>query len=149
MNRRSVLSTAALLPFLAPAVLAQSGDALPPMSTITFPPGSKTATVSGHLSPGGRFPYYVAAKAGQTLSVSANSGTVTITFQVFRPDTVLSRGADGMAQARGRTLPDAGPTDNARAWIGAIPQDGNYLILIAMAPGTGTPAPYTLTVALQ
>ena len=50
----------------------------------------------------------------------------------------------------GGTLPDAGPTDNATAWIGAIPRDGNYLILAAMRPGPAAPpSPYNLTVSLQ
>lgn len=148
MNRRVVLFFA-FVPFLSPPVRAQSAEPLPPMSTITFAPGTRTSDVKGHLSPGGRFPYYVAAKAGQTLTVSASSSAGTVTFQVFHPDATLTRAPDGMALVRGRTLPDAGPTDDARAWIGAIPKDGNYLILVGMAVSARAPAPYTLTVALQ
>ncbi|MFZ5782352.1 MAG: hypothetical protein ACOY4R_19310 [Pseudomonadota bacterium] len=119
------------------------------MSTITFAPGARTSVVKGHLSPGGRFPYYVAAKAGQTMTVTAASGAGTVTFQVFGPDAVLARARDGMALVHGRTLPDAGPTDDARAWIGAIPRDGNYLILVGMAANASAAGPYTLEVALQ
>ncbi len=38
-------------------------------------------------------------------------------------------------------MPD--PADNATAWIGAIPRDGNYLILVTMRPAAAaTPSPY-------
>jgi hypothetical protein len=50
----------------------------------------------------------------------------------------------------GKTLPDAGPNDNAQAWVGAIPRDGKYLITVgAGASGPAAPTPYSLTVSLQ
>jgi len=50
----------------------------------------------------------------------------------------------------GKTLPDAGPNDNAQAWVGAIPCDGKYLITLgAGASGPAAPTPYSLTVSLQ
>ena len=67
------------------------------------------------------------------------------------PDTVVARAADGSPLIQGRTLPNAGPNDNAQAWIGAIPRDGNYLITVGAADTGGPVAltPYTLAVSLQ
>jgi hypothetical protein len=120
------------------------------MTTVTFPPGSSTSTLAGQLAPGGRTVYYVQAKAGQTLMVSVMPVATGVSFQVFKADASLAKGSDGLPVVSGGTLPDAGPTDNATAWIGAIPRDGNYLILAAMRPGpAGPPSPYNLTVSLQ
>ena len=83
------------------------------------------------------------------MNVSIAPAASGATFQVFHSDATLEKGADGMAIVKGRTLPDAGPSDNAKAWIGAIPRDGNYLVLVTMGPGAAAPAPYSLTVSLQ
>ena len=73
-----------------------------------------------------------------------------IAFQVYTPETSVARAADGSPLISGRTLPDAGPNDNAQAWVGAIPRDGNYLITVGAGPsGPPAPTPYSLTVSLQ
>ncbi len=144
--KRRVLLALASLPLFTGIAFGQV-NTLPPMTAITFAPGSSTSTVTGEAAPGGRNVYYVAAKAGQSLTVTVGSGPVT--FQVFRADATLAKGADGLPVVTGRTLPDAGPSDNAKAWIGAIPQDGNYLILVGQPAGAPMPAPYSLSVALQ
>jgi hypothetical protein len=150
MQRRLIASLLACSALFAGSALAQAVVTLPPMSAITFAPGSTTSTTAGQIAPGGRNVYYVLAKAGQTLSVSVSSTAASITFQVYPPDATLAKGADGVALVTGRALPDAGPSDNAKAWIGAIPRDGNYLIVVAMSAGGGSvPAPYNLAVSLQ
>jgi len=147
MKRRLVLLALSLLPPFAGPALAQSVNTLPATSTITFPPGSNSSVVTGQIAPGGRAVYFVTAKAGQTLMVSVASAAAAVAFQVFKPNTTLASGADGTPLITGSTLPDAGPSDNAKAWIGAIPQDGSYLIAVG---GSGSaPAPYSLTVSLQ
>lgn len=150
MRRRIAAPVLALLPLFAGSAFAQAVVTLPPMSTITFAPGSTVSTVAGQMAPGGRNVYYVPAKAGQTMSVSVSSAASGITFQVYRPDTTVAKGADGQTLVTGPTLPDAGPNDNAKAWIGALPRDGNYLVLVGTS-GSGVPAPtpYTLVVSLQ
>lgn len=128
--------------------LSASGQptSLPPMSTITFAPGTSTTTVSGHAQPGGRTLYYVAAQAGQTMTVSLNPAA-GLAFQVYRPETTIARAADGSPLITGRTLPDAGSADNAQAWMGALPSSGNYLITVGPTGATG--ALFSLTVTLQ
>lgn len=154
MKRRDALLAFALMAMSAPPLQAQSVDTLPPVTTVTFGAGANSSTVPGQLAAGGRAVYYVAAKAGQNMNVSIAPATSGATFQVFHSEATLEKGADGMAIVQGRTLPDAGPNDKAKAWIGAIPRDGNYLILVTMAsatPGSAAPAtmPYNLTVSLQ
>lgn len=152
--KRPVLALALSLALLSPVIGSAFGQpvvTLPPFSTVTFAPGSTTATVTGQVAAGGRALYYVPAKAGQTLSVSIASPAAGPTFQVFSAEATLAKGADGSPAINGRTLPDAGPGDNAKAWIGAIPRDGNYLVVV-VAPAVGSPTvptPYALTVALQ
>jgi len=148
MKRRLVLiALSPLAPFAGSAV-AQSVNSLPATSTITFPPGSNSSVVTGQVAPGNRAVYFVTAKAGQTLMVSVTAAAA-VAFQVFKPNTTLANGADGTPVITGPTLPDAGPSDNAKAWIGAIPQDGSYLIAVGLVGGGSAPAPFSLTVSLQ
>ena len=150
MIRRRVLFALPALAFASAGAFAQPVNTLPGMTTVTFPPGSNSSTLAGQLGPGGRNVYYVQAKAGQTLMVSVMPVATGISFQVFKADASLAKGADGLPVVTGGTLPDAGPTDNATAWIGAIPVNGNYLILVAMRiAAAATPGPYNLTVSLK
>jgi hypothetical protein len=150
MIHRRVLVALALLSPASGRAIAQPVNTLPGTTTVIFPPGSNTSTLAGQLAPGGRNVYYVQAKAGQTLMVSVMPVATGVSFQVFKADAGLAKGADGLPVVTGGTLPDAGPTDNATAWIGAIPRDGNYLILVAMRPAAAaTPSPYNLTVSLR
>jgi hypothetical protein len=147
MKYLSALIALVLLPL---AALAQGVTTLPPMSVITFNPGSNTSTKNGQMVPGGRDLFYVQAKAGQTMNVSVSSAAAPIAFQVYNPDTTVARAADGSPLITGKTLPDAGPNDNAQAWVGAIPRDGKYLITVGAGPsGPLAPTPYSLTVSLQ
>jgi hypothetical protein len=146
MKYLSALVALILLPL---AALGQGVTTLPPMSVITFNPGSNTSTKNGQMVPGGRDLYYVQAKAGQTMNISV-SPAAAIAFQVYNPDATVTRAADGSPLITGKTLPDAGPNDNAQAWVGAIPRDGKYLITVGAGPsGPAAPTPYNLTVSLQ
>lgn len=150
MIRRRVLFALPVLSLASARAFAQPVNTLPGMIVVTFAPGSNASTLAGQLAPGGRAVYYVQAKAGQTLMVSVMPVATGVSFQVFKADASLAKGADGLPVVAGGTLPDAGPTDNATAWIGAIPRDGNYLILVTMRPATAAaPSPYNLTVSLK
>jgi hypothetical protein len=149
MNRRPALLSLLLLPLFAGSALAQPVTNLLASTTVTFAPGTNSAALSGQLAPAGRALYFVQAKAGQTLMVSIAPPAPGLAFQVFRPDSTLAKGTDGMAVVTGATLPDAGPNDKATAWIGAIPRDGNYIVLVGMAAGAAPPAPYSLTMSLK
>jgi hypothetical protein len=143
------LSALVALVVLPLAALAQGVTTLPPMTVITFNPGSNTSTMNGQMVLGGRDLYYAQAKAGQTMNVSVSSAA-PIAFQVYNPDATVARAADGSPLITGKTLPDAGPNDNAQAWVGAIPRDGKYLITVGAGPsGPVVPTAYSLTVSVQ
>ena len=150
MISRRVFFALPVVSFASTRAFAEAVNPLPGMTTITFAPGSNTSTLAGQLAPGGRNVYYVQAKAGQSLMVSVMPVATGVSFQVFKSDATLANGADGLPVVSGDTLPDAGPSSNATAWMGAIPRDGNYLILATMRPGPAAPpSAYNLTVSLQ
>jgi len=99
MKYLSALAALVLLPL---AAFAQAVTTLPPMSVITFNPGSNTSTKNGQMVPGGRDLYYVQAKAGQTMNVSVSSAA-PIAFQVYNPDATVARAADGSPLITGKT----------------------------------------------
>ena len=106
MKRPAALLVLLLSPFAGYPASTQPVVTLPPVSTITFTPGSIVTTTNGRLTPGGRDLYYVAAKAGQTLLVSvAAEGNVT--FQVYPPETTLAKAADGRPLITGKALYDS------------------------------------------
>ena len=132
---------------LASLSFAQSAGA-PAPSTIIFPPGSTLTTVTGQVVLGGSDLHYVAAKAGQTLLVSIVAEE-DVSFLVYAPDASPAKTADGKTAIRGRTLPDAGPDDHAKAWVGAISRSGTYLIAVTMAEAGAVLSDFSLTVSLQ
>ena len=147
MRSLALRSIALLLAQFAGSALGQPASA-PPISTITFAPGSKLTTVQGEVALGGSELYAIAARAGQTMLVSiAAEGDVS--FLVYAPGASATKSADGRLALRGETLPDAGPDDNAKAWVGTISRSGSYLIAVAMGEGGGVLSDYNLTVSLQ
>jgi hypothetical protein len=151
MKCRPALLVLSLLALASTSSLAgaQALNNLPAMTVVTIP-GSGAATLAGELPPGGRALYTVQAKAGQTLMVSVMPVATGLSFQVFATEASVARGGDGLPLVTGRTLPDAGPADNAQAWIGAIPGDGSYLVLLARQPASTHPVPaYNLTFSLR
>ena len=151
MNRRSAVFALPLVAALSVHRLAsaQPVQNLPEMRTVTFAGASRATTLAGELPAGGKALYTVQAKAGQTLMVSVMPVSTGLAFQVFRADASVARAADGQPLVSGGTLPDAGPNDQAQAWVGAIPRDGTYFVLLARAPASAGPAAYNLTFSLK
>lgn len=151
MNRRLSLFALPLLAslFLSSLAPAQPVENLPAMKPVALS-STRSTTLAGELPPGGKALYTVQAKAGQTLMVSVMPVSTGLTFQVFRTDAAVARAADGQPLVTGATLPDAGPADQARAWIGALPRDGVYYVLLARdAAAAPAPSAYNLTFGLQ
>ena len=118
------------------AALPASGQQAPNIPILQVPPGPAGATVTGQAGSANPALYYVAGTYGQTLSVSVTSAGNNASFQVYHPDTTVARGANGQPVIAGRTLPDAGASDNAAAWIGSLPGPGNYLIVVGAKSGS-------------
>jgi hypothetical protein len=138
---------ALLLAQLAGSAFGQSGSV--PTSTVTFPAGSTLTTVNGQVALGGSELYYVAAKAGQTMLVSVAAPEGDVSFLVYAPGASTAKAADGKTVIRGPTLPDAGPDDHAKAWVGTLPRSGNYLIAVTMVETGPVLGDYSLTISLQ
>jgi len=141
-------AVALLLAQLAGSALGQSGS-VPPPTPITFLAGSTLTTVTGQVVLGGSDLYYVAAKAGQTMLVSIAAAEGDISFLVYAPNASIAKAADGKSVIRGTTMPDAGPNEHAKAWVGTIPRSGNYLIAVTMDETGPVFGDYNLTISLQ
>lgn len=134
---------ALLLPLAAPPA---GGQQAPNIAIIQVPPGPGGATVNGQAGSANPALYYVAGTYGQTLSASVTSAGNNASFRIYHPDATVALGANGQPVITGRTLPDAGASDNAVAWIGALPGPGNYLIVVGARSGSAT---FSLTATLQ
>jgi hypothetical protein len=144
--------TALLLAGLAGLSVAPVlGQSAAPALTIpvTFPPGSALTTLNGQLALGSSDLYLVTAKSGQTLLVSVATPDGDVSFEVYAPGASATKSADGKTGVRGKTLPDAGSDDHAKAWVGAISRSGNYLIAVTLGETGPVLTDYSLTISLQ
>lgn len=135
-----------LLPLAALPAVAQQSTPAANIAVLEVPPGPGGATVTGQLSGAQRHLYYVSGTYGQTLTVSVTAAGNNAAFQIYRPDTTVALGSNGLPLIGGQTLPDAGAGDNAAAWIGSLPGPGRYLIAVGARSGS---ADYRLTVTLK
>jgi hypothetical protein len=100
---------------------------------IQFARGSSSATVTGSVIRGERDRYYLGANKGQTMSVKISSEEDNAVFQVYLP---------GEQDA----LPGAGEGEDAKEWLGELPRDAEYVIVVG---GTRGNASYTLKVSIE
>lgn len=139
---RSVLALLALLlPFI---ILPARSQPLPDIPAIEV--GPEGGKVTGKLAPGGRNLYYVSAQSLQALAITLTSAGNIAVFQVYGPGAQVTSGSQGIPVITGTTLTDAGTTDASMAWMGVVPQSGQYLVVV---DSKGGPTAYTLTVQLQ
>ncbi len=128
---RSFLALAAmtvmalLVPVGLPSALAGA------TADIRVIPGAAGSLSTGSVLRGQRDVYRLAAPAGQTLKVEIVSVEENAVFQIYLP----GKG--------GRTMPGAGPMDDATTWKGQLPVAGTYRIVVG---GTRGNAEYTLRV---
>ena len=140
MKRRFTL-IALLCLAIAPAAAQQVQ--LPYIPTVQVPPGSSGTQLNGQLKDGAQALYYVSGTAGQTMSVSVSSPGNVAVFIIYEPGTYVRPGPN----IRGKTIKDAGPSDGAAAWVGALPKTGPYLLVVANRGGI--PGPYNLAITMQ
>lgn len=95
------------------------------LSLITCSKGNGTHSVSGSVIRGERARHTVKAKGGQTLDVKVTSDEDNAVFQIYLP------GEKG-------TLPGAGEMDDATQWSGAVPTEGEYVIVVGPTRGNAT-----------
>ncbi|QHB71059.1 g-type lysozyme inhibitor [Stenotrophomonas sp. 364] len=132
---RSILLTAllALVPTLAGA--ADKVTTTP----VQFAKGTSSATLRGTVAGYDTVRYTVAARAGQTMTVTLG-GSANANLNVYAP---------GVVPGQGEAL---GSTDETRRWTGTLPASGTYVVQVYQMRAQarrGEKAPHTLTVAIH
>ncbi|HAI48346.1 MAG TPA: g-type lysozyme inhibitor [Stenotrophomonas sp.] len=122
---------------LSPA-LAGAADKVT-TTPVQFAKGASSATLHGTLAGYDTVRYTVAARAGQTMTVTLG-GSANASFNVFAP---------GVVPGEGQAL---GSSDEKRRWTGALPASGTYVVQVYQMRAQarrGEKAPHTLTVAIR
>lgn len=133
MRARFFLITMVLATFIAGSSIAEEMA-----KEIKFPKGSSGTTIDGSVIRGDRDIYYLAAKAGQKMTVSISSIEKNAVFQIYQPGTSITKDQDGIIDLNGKSLPGAGEGDDAMQWKGALPATGKYLIVVGGTRGNTT-----------
>jgi hypothetical protein len=124
---------------LTPA-LATAADKVT-TTPVHFAKGASSATLRGTLSGYDTVRYTVAARAGQTMTVTVGgSANANANFNVFAP---------GVVPGQGEAL---GSNDEKRRWSGTLPASGTYVVQVYQMRAQarrGEKAPHTLTVAVR
>lgn len=132
---RSILLTALLA--LAPT-LAGAADKVT-TTPVQFAKGTSSATLRGTVAGYDTVRYTVAARAGQTMTVTLG-GSANANLSVYAP---------GVVPGQGEAL---GSTDETRRWTGPLPASGTYVVQVYQMRAQarrGEKAPHTLTVAIH
>lgn len=110
--------------------------------TLRFPPGSSGTTVAGAVIRGEFACYALGARAGQRLEASLASAEGNAAFQIYAPGWRLVPGN----LPEGATLPGAGEGEDATRFVGPLPADGQYLLVVG---GTRGNAAYRLALTIR
>lgn len=122
--------TAAITAIALSFVLIASADGV--RKRVKFAKGKTSATVSGALLRGDRDIYTVGAKAGQLMSVRITSTEENAVFQIQKTG--------------GEFLDGAAEGEDATEWSGALPENGDYEIIVGGTRGNAT---YKMTVSIK
>lgn len=115
-----------------PTFAAQPVDpASPAPEQIAFAPNTSAASVEGNVLRGTQNSYLLRATAGQQMDVAITSLEGNAVFTINGPD--------------GQPLAGAEPGQDASAWSGRLPLDGDYTILVGATRGN---ASFQLTVSI-
>lgn len=120
---------------IAPLAAADKVSTVP----VHFAKGASSATLKGNFTGYDSVQYTLAAKAGQTLSVSI-TGSSNANFNVFAPGD-----KPGAATALGQGYVGGD-------WKGRLPATGTYTVQVYQMRASarrGTGVPYSLTVAIH
>jgi len=110
-------------------VLAQEGLT----KRVQFEKGKSWATIEGNVVRGTRDTYLLNAREGQTMTVGISSLENNAVFQIYEPK-------------KGKTLNGAGEMDEAKNWVGGLPETGDYKIVVGGTRGNAT---YSLVIKIN
>lgn len=137
---------ALLAPAAAPVARADDGRGREANKVdVLLKPDAPTVTLKGQVTGGSSVEYRLAARAGQTLAVTLDTASKTLTFNigVTNSDTMLFMGR-GAGQGSGQ--------GSGTQFKGEVPLDAIYVVdvhLVRPAPRRGESADYTLAITLE
>jgi len=137
---------ALLAPAAAPVARADDGRGRETNKVdVLLKPDAPTVTLKGQVTGGSSVEYRLAARAGQTLAVTLDTASKTLTFNigVTNSDTMLFMGR-GSGQGPGQ--------DSGTQFKGEVPLDAIYVVDVHLerpAPRRGESADYTLAITLE
>lgn len=105
----------------------ETGETKPAHRRVQFPRGASSTTVRGKASLVLPDTYLIGARAGQVMTVQLTAPRKSVRFMVMTPKTNLI-------------------ADNSRGWSGALPENGDYTIIVDADETGGT---YSLTITIK
>ena len=105
----------------------ETGESKPAYRRVQFQRGASSATVRGKASIALPDTYLVGARAGQVMTVQLTAPRKSVRFLVMTPKTNLI-------------------ADNSRGWSGALPESGDYTIIVDADEFGGT---YSMTISIK
>lgn len=106
----------------------ETGESKPAYRRVQFKRGASSTTLQGKVSIALPDTYLVGARAGQVMTVELTAPRKSVRFHVMSPTT--------------RSL----VADNRRSWTGALPESGDYTILVDADAEGGT---YSMTISIK
>jgi type II secretory pathway pseudopilin PulG len=131
-RRNRMLKRLGLLLAISLFALASTGLADGITKRVRFAKDRSSVTLSNSVIRGERDTYILGAKTGQRMTVRITSVEDNAVFQIESPD--------------GTYLDNAGETDDATSFSAALPENGDYRIVVG---GTRGNASYRLTVSIK
>ena len=135
-----------MLSFAIPMLLALAAGstaAQPPIPSdvVQIPKGANSATIKGQLKGPSNdvHDYLLRAKAGQTMTVSLQTNSISTSFNVMPPDS------QGEAIFQGEL-------EGKKQWSASLPEDGEYRVRVYLnraAARQGKAASFTLTIGVS
>jgi hypothetical protein len=131
---------------LLAVALPLRADAPPPDAprALRFAKGQSQTTVNDGVVRGERRTWRFGARAGQQATLEIRSLENNAVFEVWQPGA--RRPAAPGEPMQGQALPGAGEGDEATRWSGALPADGEYLVVVGATRGN---ASYRLTLRIE
>ena len=121
---------------LAPCLASAAGCASP--ANVRFAAGASATELEGGVPRGERDCFVLQGRNEQRLAITQpNPVDDNIVFQIYQPPWTIRRTDAGWAFG-GIALPGSEETRDTRAWTGALPASGRYLLVVGTSRGGGT-----------
>ena len=135
-----------ILTVSSPFAAASAAEPVPTPKPIFFATGSTSGTVGGGVVRGERALHSLKAIAGQIMTVTLTTPDGNAVFQIYEPNTGISRNDDGILEFKGKALRGAGDGEDATRWHGVLPTSGTYVIAVGSTRGN---ARYSMDVKIE